>query len=67
MVKLILKDIPDFHKIDVYEKNGGYQTLKKALGMSQQEIIDEVKKSNLKGRGGACFPTGMKWSFMPQK
>lgn len=64
MTKIILKDIPDYHKIDVYEKNGGYQTLKKALGMSQQAIIDEVKKSNLKGRGGACFPTGMKWSFL---
>lgn len=64
---IILKNIPDLHKIDVYLKNGGYTALEKALKMKPEEIIDEVKKSGLRGRGGACFPTGLKWSFMPQK
>lgn len=64
---IILKNIPDFHNIDVYMKHGGYKALKKALGMTPEAVIDEVKRSNLRGRGGACFPTGLKWSFMPQK
>lgn len=66
MEKIILKDIPDLHKIDIYIKNSGYSALKKALKMKPDEIIEEVKKSNLRGRGGACFPTGLKWSFMPK-
>ena len=67
MVKIILKDIPDLHKIDVYEKHGGYSALKKALKkMKPDDVIEEVKISNLQGRGGACFPTGLKWSFMPK-
>lgn len=67
MVKIILKDIPDLHKIDVYEKHGGYSALKKALKkMKPEDVIEEVKTSNLQGRGGACFPTGLKWSFMPK-
>ncbi|MCH7781972.1 NADH-quinone oxidoreductase subunit NuoF [candidate division KSB1 bacterium] len=50
-----------------YEAEGGYSALKKALGeMSQDAIIEEVKKSGLRGRGGAGFPTGMKWSFVPK-
>jgi len=64
-IKLILKDIPELHRIEVYEANGGYSALRKALGMKPDEIIEEVKKSGLRGRGGAAFPTGMKWSFMP--
>ncbi len=65
MEKIILKDIPDLDKIDVYISNGGYTSLKKALtDMKPEEIIEEVKKSGLRGRGGACFPTGLKWSFM---
>jgi NADH-quinone oxidoreductase subunit F len=65
---LILKNIPDYHKLDVYLKNGGYEALNKALfKMKTDEIIEEVKKSGLRGRGGACFPTGLKWSFMPKK
>jgi NADH-quinone oxidoreductase subunit F len=48
-----------------YEKNGGYQAVKKALKMRPQEIQSLVKDSSLKGRGGAGFPTGMKWSFVP--
>ncbi|MEO8446093.1 MAG: NADH-quinone oxidoreductase subunit NuoF [bacterium] len=67
MEKIILKDIPDLDKIDVYVANGGYTALKKVLSsMKPDEVIEEVKKSGLKGRGGACFSTGMKWSFMPK-
>jgi len=66
-MKIILKDIPDLQKLDIYESNGGYSTLKKALkDMSPDDIINEVKASNLRGRGGACFPTGLKWTFMPK-
>ena len=51
-----------------YEKEmSGYQALKKALKMKPDELIEEVKKSNLRGRGGAGFPTGMKWSFVPKQ
>ncbi len=64
--KMILPAIQDLHKIEVYESNGGYGAFKKALAMKPEEIIDEVKKSGLRGRGGACFPTGLKWSFMPK-
>jgi NADH-quinone oxidoreductase subunit F len=59
--------VKDSRKIDVYLQNDGYQALEKALKqMSPESIIDEVKKSNLRGRGGAGFPTGMKWSFVPK-
>jgi NADH-quinone oxidoreductase subunit F len=59
--------LKDSHKIDVYLQNGGYQALDKALKtMEPAAIIDEVKKSSLRGRGGAGFPTGMKWSFVPK-
>lgn len=50
--------------IDCYEKHGGYQELKKAFKMTQQEIKDEVKTSQLRGRGGAGFSAGIKWSFI---
>jgi len=60
--------IRDSRKIDVYLKHDGYQALEKALKeMSPDQIIDEVKKSNLRGRGGAGFPAGMKWSFVPKE
>jgi NADH-quinone oxidoreductase subunit F len=55
----------EFRFIDGYKKLGGYETLKKALKMSPQQIIDEVKASGLRGRGGAGFPTGTKWGFLP--
>jgi NADH-quinone oxidoreductase subunit F len=59
--------IKDSRKIDVYLQNDGYQALERALKqMTPESIIDEVKKSNLRGRGGAGFPTGMKWSFVPK-
>ncbi|MGA3295106.1 MAG: NADH-quinone oxidoreductase subunit NuoF [Candidatus Acidiferrales bacterium] len=59
--------IPNSRKIDVYLKHEGYQALEKALKhMTPDQIIDEVKKSSLRGRGGAGFPAGMKWSFVPK-
>jgi NADH-quinone oxidoreductase subunit F len=59
--------IKDSHKLDVYLQHDGYKALEKALReMTPETIIDEVKKSNLRGRGGAGFPTGMKWSFVPK-
>ena len=65
--KLLLPEVPNIHQIDVYEKHGGYRGLRKALVMKQDEVIAEVKKSNLRGRGGAAFPTGLKWTFMPRQ
>ncbi len=50
--------------IDTYERNGGYQSLRKALAMGPEKIRDEVKAANLRGRGGAGFPAGVKWSFL---
>ena len=47
-------------------ERGGYEALKRALGMTPDAIIEEIKASGLRGRGGAGFPTGLKWSFMPK-
>ncbi len=59
--------VPNSRKIDVYLQHEGYQALEKALKqMTPDQIIDDLKKSNLRGRGGAGFPTGMKWSFVPK-
>jgi NADH-quinone oxidoreductase subunit F len=58
--------VKDGHTLKVYQETGGYKPLKKALTMSQDDIINEVKTSALRGRGGAGFPTGMKWSFVPR-
>jgi NADH-quinone oxidoreductase subunit F len=52
--------------LESYESSGGYAALDTALGMSQDDVISLVKESGLRGRGGAGFPTGMKWSFIPQ-
>ncbi len=49
-----------------WQERGGYAALQKALGMTPEAIIEEVKASGLRGRGGAGFPTGLKWSFMPK-
>jgi NADH-quinone oxidoreductase subunit F len=57
-------DKPDSFALDVYKASGGYTALPKALKMQPQAIVDEVVKSNLRGRGGAGFPTGMKWNFV---
>ena len=51
--------------IDGYRAKGGYEALKNVLNMEPAAIIDTVKASGLRGRGGAGFPTGMKWSFVP--
>jgi len=59
-------DAPQSWKLATYESRGGYGALKKALTMPQDAIITAVKDSGLRGRGGAGFPTGMKWSFIPQ-
>src|SRR4030095_13203208 len=56
----------DGHTLKVHRETGGYESLKKALGMAPADVIEEVKKSALRGRGGAGFPTGMKWSFVPK-
>ena len=64
---LVIPQIHNLHDIDVYLANGGYNSLRKVLStMSTDDIINEVKASGLRGRGGACFSTGMKWSFMPK-
>jgi len=56
----------DSHTLSVYRETGGYTAVAKALLMKPATIIEEVKKSNLRGLGGAGFPTGMKWSFVPK-
>lgn len=62
------RDISDINKLDVYKKNGGFDAFKKAVTkMKPVEVTDVVKASNLRGRGGAGFPTGMKWAFMDNK
>ncbi len=66
MEPLLLPNIPDLHELEVYEANGGYQMLRRALELKPEDVTAEVKKSNLRGRGGACFPTGLKWTFMPK-
>ena len=65
--KLLLEhiDVPGIETFDVYRKNGGYRSVEKALKtMSPEDVVEEVKKATLKGRGGAGFPTGLKWSFL---
>jgi NADH-quinone oxidoreductase subunit F len=64
--KLLLHDIKNYHLFDVYLANGGYNQYRKAITMEPAQVTDEVKRSGLRGRGGACFPTGLKWTFMPK-
>src|SRR5947207_602516 len=58
--------LPGSHTIEVYRKHGGYEALASALKMTPDDVIDRVKRSGLRGRGGAGFPTGTKWSFVPK-
>ena len=64
--KLLLKniDVPGIRHYQAYRENGGYASAEKAFKMTTDEILEEVKASGLRGRGGAGFPTGMKWSFL---
>ena len=69
MERIILRDvdIQGLNQLDVYEKNGGYSALRKAMmEMSPDQVTDVMKASGLRGRGGAGFPTGVKWSFLPK-
>jgi len=68
MEKILLKNIdrPDSHRIETYLAGGGYRALGKALGIEPDNIIQTVKDSGLRGRGGAGFPAGLKWSFIPK-
>lgn len=58
---------PNSFTLDFYTKHNGYESLKKALGMTPDAVIETVKASGLRGRGGAGFPTGMKWQFVDKK
>ena len=67
--KILLEkiNIPGIKTYEVYRQNGGYASVEKAFKMTPDEITEEVKTSGLRGRGGAGFPVGMKWSFIDKK
>jgi len=67
--KLLLEhiNVPGIDTYNVYREKGGYKSVEKALKMKPDDVVEEVKKSGLRGRGGAGFPTGMKWSFIDKK
>src|SRR4030067_2125561 len=55
-----------YRHAETYERLGGYAAMRKALAMPKEEIVAEVRKANLRGRGGAGFPAGVKWGFLPK-
>ncbi|MCY3905315.1 MAG: NADH-quinone oxidoreductase subunit NuoF [Caldilineaceae bacterium] len=58
---------PDSHKIGTYEADGGYETARRVLGeIEPADMVEQIKASGIRGRGGAGFPTGIKWGFLPQ-
>jgi NADH-quinone oxidoreductase subunit F len=67
-IKVVTKNfgVKDSHRLATYTQRGGWQAFKKAVSMAPAAIVEEVKKSGLRGRGGAGFPTGLKWSFVPK-
>jgi NADH-quinone oxidoreductase subunit F len=66
MILLRHRDIPGLNQLKTYISNGGFTALKKAVTtLKPEEVLQEVKNSGLRGRGGAGFPTGVKWSFLP--
>ncbi|MEO5377793.1 MAG: NADH-quinone oxidoreductase subunit NuoF [Magnetococcus sp. DMHC-6] len=67
-IKVVYKNIelPNSHTLAVSKAHGGYEAVNKAYSMTRTEVIDEVKKSGIRGRGGAGFPAGLKWSFIPK-
>ena len=68
-IKIVTKNfgVPNSHKLATYQQRGGWDGFKRAITMPPASVVDEVKKSNLRGRGGAGFSTGMKWSFVPKE
>ena len=65
-IKLLLEKahVQGIRTYEVYRREGGYRSVEKALKMAPADIVEEVKKSGVRGRGGAGFPAGMKWSFI---
>jgi NADH-quinone oxidoreductase subunit F len=68
MAHLLLRhrDIENLHQLDVYRQHGGYEALQKCLELGPEETLNTVKKANVRGRGGAGFPAGIKWGFIPK-
>src|ERR1051325_6013974 len=68
IVNLLFKnrEVPNIEDIAVYEAHGGYAGLRKAVAMERQTVVDEIKTSGLRGRGGAGFPTWIKWNGLPK-